>query len=335
VSYCDNPQVGVDGQLYCSDGSPYSSESSFIPLQQQDSGSFFGNIWDWTTGHIALILLALFLLIILYKNVFVVGQQTALIVERLGKYRTTMHAGLRTKIPFLDRVVDEITLQIQEIKVETDIKTSSNEFILLPVKVFVRVLKDKVDLAYYEVEKPKAAIASLVQNEVKSFAAGMSLQEIFDSRDTIKTAVQTALAERLADFGYEITEVVIDNPVVPESLQKAFNNVTAAQQEQQAATAQAEALRIKMVGEANAEAESLRIKAGAIVGYRDTLAEGNAEAIRKMIGDTGLRPETILDFLAITDTNDAVRDAAGKKGTTVVVATGNPRDGLYAGVPHS
>ena len=330
MSNCDTPERYSDGQLYCPDGTRYESYAS---LTQQDNGTFLGNLWDWTTGHWFWLALGLFLLIVLYNNIFVVNQKTALIVERLGKYHKTMQAGLRAKIPFIDNVVQEMNLQIQEIKVKTDIKTSSNEFIVLPVKVFTRVLQDKVELAYYEIENPSAAIASLVQNEVKSIAAGMSLQEIFDSRDTIKQAVLSSLTERLADFGYEITEVVIDNPVVPEKLQEAFNNVTAAQQEQAAATARAEALKIQMVGEATAEAESLRIKATAIVTYRDTLAEGNAAAIEKMVGGTGLSPETVLRFFSVTDTNDAVRDAAGKKGTTIVVATGTPSDALYAGVP--
>ena len=314
--------IDSNGNFYCT------TDSSDSPSLMDRIDSTLG----WLIGHWWLILLALVIIAVIFGNVFIVRQKTAVIIERLGKYQRTLQAGLHAKIPFIDRLVETVDLMIQQIEAKAEIKTSGNEFMTLPVTVLYRVIPERAHDAYYEVDDPEAAIEALIQNEVKSTASGMSLQEIFDSRDRIRLAVEETLTDKLASYGYEVDEVVIDNPIVPKALMTAFNDVTAATQRQRAATADAEALRIKMVGEANAEAESTEIKADAIVNFRNTIAEGNAEAIQKMTEGTNLSHSAILDYFTVVDNNDAVRDAASK-GATIVVATGRQTDALFSGVP--
>lgn len=297
-------------------------------LVEEDDG-FFETLLSFLSDHSLLLLLGFVVLVMLAASVRIIRHKEAAVIERLGRYNRTSQAGLRVLIPFIERIAERVDLQILRVEVEADIKTSGNEFMTLPVTVLYRAIPDRAHDAFYEVEEPEEAIASLVQNEVKSTASGMTLQEIFDSRDRIKDAVEETLTEKLAGYGYEAKEVVIDNPEVPEELEAAFNNVTVAEQSQKAATAEAEALRIKMEGEARAEAASLKIKGEAINAFRSTIAEGNAVAVIKMTEGTNVSHSAAFDYLATIDRHDAIRDAAAK-GAIVVVATGTPTDGLYA-----
>lgn len=289
--------------------------------------TLFGHGWPF---WVVMVVLAIFILIMFFSSFTVVEQQTRELIERWGKFNRVLEPGLRLKIPFgIEKVAEGVDLRLMQKDVEVKVKTKTGEFITLPVTIQYRVLAGKAYESFYEVFDVVAMITSLVLNEVKATAATMTLDEVFDSRDVIKTAVQDKLTDKMGGYGYAIIDVLIDNPSVPETIEAAFNDVTAAKQRQLAATADAEALRIRMVGEATAEGQSLTIKAESIVGFRETVAAGNALAVLRMTEGTTIPHSQALMYLTLVDTNDAVRDAAGK-GATVVVATGRPQDGLYA-----
>jgi regulator of protease activity HflC (stomatin/prohibitin superfamily) len=291
-------------------------------------GAFIG----WIFGNIPLIILVILLLVLLIKSVEIVPHKGAQVVERLGRYHRTLQAGPHLVIPFVDKLSPVIDLEQLQIDVKATVKTNEDQFITLPVTVFYRVIQDRAHDSIYEVMKPKDAIRSLVQGEVKSTAATMNLQQIFDSRDTIKEAVEQTLRNEIVSYGFEVRNVVIDNPEIPDALTEAFNNVTVAQQSLRAATAEADALRIKLVGEATAQGESLVIQGQSYVKMRTDIAKGSVAAIEEMIGKTDLTPHQVLQFMTVIDSNDAVRDAAGK-GATVVVATGHAPDSLLSTLP--
>lgn len=305
------------------------------PTQQEpgpssfDSFLTFAGEWWWK------ILLILAVLMLLSSAVEIVSQKTALIIEKFGKYDRVMHAGLHFRIPVIEQVVKVMSLQLQQIREDVKVKTSDNVFVTLPVAVQYRVQADKVKEAHYELEEPEKIIVALVLNDIKSTAAEMPLEAVFKSRDQLEQGVKSTLVEKLGSYGYEVDTVVVDNPMLSPELEASFNNVTAAQREQDAATAQAEALRIRQVGEARANAEGLKINAEAQVAYRNTIAEGNADAILKMKGETNLDESEILRFFMVTDGNDAIRDASHNSGTTIVVASPSHTDGLYAALPRA
>lgn len=295
----------------------------------ENDGFSFGGMLSWIGDHllVGIILIAGITLLVIATEI--VGEKHARIVERLGKFHRVMHAGLRFRIPFIDKVIEEMELWIVDLTENIKVKTSDNVFVTLPVTVQYRVQQDKVKEAYYELEDPEAIITGLVLNEVKSTSAAMRLEDIFSSRDRIEIGVKEMLEERLGAYGYEIVNVVVDNPELSGELEQSYNNVMAAMRLQEAATAEAAALRIKAVGEATANADGLKINAEAQVAYRDTIAAGNAAAIQTMTEGTDLSAQAALHYFMVTDSNDAIRDAAGK-GATVVVSSPNPSDKLLS-----
>ncbi len=135
------------------------------------------------------------------------------------------------------------------------------------------------------------------------------------------------MKQKLSEYGHEIVTVLIDEPVPSKEVAGAFNRVIAAQREQNAATAEAEALKIRQVGEARANAEGLKLSAQAYVDQRKTLAEGIGEAMKQIRdGLNGVSDQSILDYFAGIDQRDAIRDASKGNGSVVVFADGNRSD---------
>src|ERR1700741_1525779 len=99
--------------------------------------------WPW-------VLVALVGIFVLIGSVRIVGEKTALVIERLGRFHTVKPAGPRIKAPFIDRVVDRLSLQIVQIEEDIKVKTQDNVFVTLPVRVQYRVDPTKVKEAYYE-----------------------------------------------------------------------------------------------------------------------------------------------------------------------------------------
>ena len=87
-------------------------------------------------------------------SLFTVKQETAAIIERLGKFHSVRHAGLHLKIPFIDNITKRLTLKIQQLDVLIDTKTLDNVFIKMRVSVQYQVIRNQVSDAYYKLEDP-------------------------------------------------------------------------------------------------------------------------------------------------------------------------------------
>jgi len=251
----------------------------------------------------------------------VVKQKTTKIIEVFGKYSGTKTAGLNFKPPFpLSFVAATVPLNIQEAAGSVGVKSIDNAFLEVPWKVQYRVLEDKVKEAHYELENPEGQMKSYVVNTVRSEASGMTMDQLFKSKDAFETAVSETLSETFQRYGYEIINVLVDDPQPSDDLKKAFDKVLASERDKEAASNRAEAKRIEMVGEAKAEGESLEIKAESFKKFRTKIAEGNSDAINKFLnGTTGLVSKDVLEFFEGVDTRDAIRDASKGPGTVVVV----------------
>lgn len=266
-------------------------------------------------GGVAIIILAF----ILFKAFFVVKQQTIRIIERFGRFKKITNAGLNFKIPLIDRIAGDLSLYIQEIADQVVVKSSDNAFLTIPVKVQFQVEAEKAKEAFYTLTNPKEQMTSYFVNIVRSEAAKMTMDEIFVSKNQFETAVKTELNERFGNFGYLIVNVLVDNPLPSEQLRQTFDLVIASQRKKEAATNEAEAIRITAVGKAQAEAQSLTLKAKAYVEQREIIAKGMNTAVEEF-KKSGLSTEVIMNYLQGIDWRDTIRDSSNKGATVIFPA---------------
>ncbi len=261
--------------------------------------------------------------LIALMSIFVVTQQkTSKILTFFGRYYRSTSPGLQLKWPWPFVQTDGmIELNIQEIKGDVTVKSSDNAFLTIPWALQFRVLESKVKEAYYELDDPRGQMTSYILNTLRGEASNLTMQDLFKSNESFERAVNETLSARFDKYGYEIINVLVDDPQPSQELKVAFDEVIASKREKEAAQNKADAVRIKMIGEAEAEGESLKIKAKAFKEFRKEIAEGNSDAIEVFLRDLdgSLSAKDVLDFFAGVDLREAIRDAARHDGNMVVV----------------
>ncbi|MEM0933634.1 MAG: SPFH domain-containing protein, partial [Bacteroidota bacterium] len=105
-------------------------------------------------GSLIWIPVILFAGLLLLSFVFIVKQQTAVVIETFGKFTSVRHSGIQFKIPFIQRIAGRLSLKIQQLDVIVETKTLDDVFVKLKVSVQYVVIRDKVYDAFYKLEYP-------------------------------------------------------------------------------------------------------------------------------------------------------------------------------------
>ena len=233
-------------------------------------------------GLIVAVVLLVFILVTVAKGVRLVAQGEEWVVERLGKYHSTLRPGLNILIPYLDRVAyklvtKDIILDVQE----QEVITRDNAVILTNAIAFVKVT-DPVK-AVYGVTDFSEAIRNLIMTTLRSIVGEMELDEALSSRDKIKARLRESIADEAVDWGLTVKSVEIQDIKPSESMQRAMEMQAAAERERKATVTRAEGAKQAAILEAEARLESAKRDADAQV----TLAESSAEAIRRVSSAIG------------------------------------------------
>lgn len=257
------------------------------------------------------IFLVAFLIVIVSKSIVIVRQQSVKIIERVGRFTRMAKAGLSFKIPFVDRAIETVNLRVDELAEDITAKTSDNVFVSVPVKVQYQVIESMAKEAYYALEDSKKQISSYIINIVRSEATSMTMEQVFQSKSIFEDAVSTNLNEKFGLWGFKVVNVLVDNPIPSPEVIASFDKVISSQRLKEAATNEAEAIRIKTVANAKAEAESLTLKAEAYVKQRTAIAEGMKGLFEG---------NDLANYLVGIDWRDTVRDASNN-GAVIMVPT--------------
>ena len=248
----------------------------------------------------------------LFLSVIIVKQQTVQVIEVFGRFHNAKHAGLRFKIPYpIGIVAGVMDLSIKELSRSINVKALDNAFLEVPVKVQYRVISTKIKEAFYELSSPENQIVSYVVNVVRSTASSMPMADLFQSKNAIEDSVKSTLNERFSSYGFEIINVLVDDPQPSPEIRIAFDKVIASEREKEAAINYAESYRIKKVGEAKAEAESIQLKSQAYI-------QSRAEIAQLMKEKLNITDDELLKLIAGIDYRDALRDIS-KSGSLIVV----------------
>lgn len=282
---------------------------------------------------IFLSIIAIIFVALLIRSCFVMVREKSFKTTVLfgSKYFRTLKPGLHLKFPYPFEMVDRTGYTgIAELPVEVRSLTKDRANITLGVRVQYVANEDKAYEAAYMLENPEMQIKSYIENTMRAQITTMNVEDVFSSTNEFENSVQKELETRFHDYGYNIINVLIDQPQLSRELTEAYQAKLVAVQLQEAATAEGEAIRIKMVAKANAEGESLVVKANAFKEFRKVVAEGNAEAINAFLHDlpdASITGKDVMQFFAGIDERDALRDVGQNGGRVVMIAgqtNGNP-----------
>ena len=226
-----------------------------------------------------LVILAIAVIVTLYKGINIVPQGEEWLVERLGKFSRTLNPGLNIIIPYIEAVRQKITTRdiILDIP-QQEVITRDNAVILTNAVAFVRVTKP--ENALYGVEDFRLAIQQLIMTTLRSILGEMTLDEALSNREQIKTRLKDQIVDDVADWGVTVKSVEIQDINPSPSMQESMERQAAAERERRAIETTAEGNKNAAILEADGKLAAAEREAKAQI----ALANASAEAIR-MISD--------------------------------------------------
>jgi regulator of protease activity HflC (stomatin/prohibitin superfamily) len=221
------------------------------------------------------IILAIGLIVTLYKGINIVPQGEEWVVERLGKFSRTLSPGLNIIVPYIEAIRQRITTRdiILDIP-QQEVITRDNAVILTNAVTFIRVTNPRD--ALYGIEDFRLAIQQLVMTTLRSILGEMSLDEALSNRETIKAKLKDSIVDDVADWGVTVKSVEIQDINPSPSMQASMERQAAAERERRAIETTAEGNKNAAILEADGKLEAAKREAQAQI----ALANASAEAIR-------------------------------------------------------
>ncbi len=207
---------------------------------------------------VALIILAIVVviaIIVLSRAVRVVPQARAGIVERFGKYRTTLSAGLNIITPFADRVRYLIDLREQVVSFPPQpVITEDNLVVSIDTVIYFQVTNPVA--ATYEIANYIQAIEQLTMTTLRNIAGGMDLEQALTSRDDINATLRGVLDEATGRWGIRVNRVELKGIDPPPSIKDAMEKQMRADRDKRAVILTAEGMRQSQILTAEGEKQS-------------------------------------------------------------------------------
>lgn len=208
------------------------------------------------------------ILFLILKNIVrVVPQNDAYIVERLGKYSSTLTAGIHFLVPFLDRVAYRHSLKEFAVDVPAQQAiTKDNVALGIDGVLYMRIMDPKA--ASYGVENLRFAIMQLAQTTMRAEIGKLSLDETFESRENVNAMVTNAIDEASEAWGTKVLRYEVKDISPPASILDEMEKQMAAERERRVAVLTSEGYRQAQINEAEGDQRALVLR-----------AQGNADAV--------------------------------------------------------
>lgn len=264
------------------------------------------------------------IILFIYSVFFLVKQQTAVIIERFGKFESVRNSGLQLKIPLVDRIAGKINLKIQQLDVIVETKTKDDVFVRLKISVQYEVIKTKVYDAFYKLENPQSQITSYVFDVVRAEVPKMILDDVFERKDDIAIAVKGELNEAMLEYGYDIIKTLVTDIDPDDQVKEAMNRINAAEREKVAAEFEGEAERIKIVAKARAEAESKRLQGQGIADQRREIARGLQDSV-DVLNTVGINSQEASALIVVTQHYDTLQSIGADTDSNLILLPNSPQ----------
>ncbi|MCX7835968.1 MAG: paraslipin [bacterium] len=227
---------------------------------------------------IALLVLVLLIVLIVAKSAIVVPQQSAYVVERLGKYHDTKTAGFHFLLPFIDTVRYRHDLKEMALDITPQICiTKDNVQVEVDGVLYLKVMDP--ERASYGVANYRFAISQLAQTTLRSEIGKIDLDKTFEERNMINTAVVTELDKASEPWGVKVLRYEIKNITPPADVLAAMEKQMRAEREKRAIILQSEGQRDAAINTAEGEKQKVIKASEAQKQKQINEAEGEGQAI--------------------------------------------------------
>lgn len=284
---------------------------------------FFEEVLPTMMGFLVPAIIILLVIIVIVRNIRIVPQAHAYVIERLGAYYTTWGTGLHIKIPIVDKVHKNVTLKEQVVDFPPQpVITRDNVTMQIDTVVYFEITDPK--LYCYGVERPISAIENLTATTLRNIIGDLELDSTLTSRDTINDKIRIILDEATDAWGIKVIRVELKNILPPREIQDAMEKQMKAERERRARILDAEGEKRSQILVAEGMKESAILKADAIRESKIREAAGEAEAIltvQKAYADAlrMLNEANPTDKVITLKSLEAFQKAADGKATKIII----------------
>src|ERR1700728_276627 len=280
-----------------------------------------------------LVVVAFFVLSIFLGSFFTVQTAQVAIVQRLGKFARVAGPGLNWKTPFLETVVQRMSMKVQQFEVQVETKTQDNVFVQIPVSIQYKLIPESVEAAFYKLTDPVKQIESMVYNVVLGHVPKMKLDDTFLNQADIANDLRDNLDASMKEYGYSIVKVLISDIVPDQKVKAAMNDINAAQREREATVSRAETNKLLLVKQAEAEAESKRLQGEGIANQRKAIITGLKDSVEDFAKTVpGSTPQDVMQLVLMTQYFDTLKEIAANdhSNTILIPHTPNTLTDIYS-----
>ena len=229
-------------------------------------------------GTIVLLVLIVILIVILIRNIRIVQQAKAYVIERLGAYKTTWNVGMHLKVPFIERVAKIVSLKEQVADFPPQpVITKDNVTMQIDTVVYFQITDPK--LYTYGIEQPMIAIENLAATTLRNIIGDLELDQTLTARATINGEMRAILDEATDPWGIKVNRVELKNILPPTDIQNSMEKQMKAERERRQNILQAEGTKQSAILVAEGEKEAAVLRADAEKQAAILRAEGEAQAI--------------------------------------------------------
>lgn len=230
---------------------------------------------------IVLGLFVIFALVVIVRTVRIVPQQSALIIQRVGRYNRTLEAGLHFLVPFLDRVRANVDLREQVVSFPPQpVITSDNLVVNIDTVIYYSVTDAKS--AVYEIANFIQGIEQLTVTTLRNVIGSLDLEQTLTSRDQINGQLRGVLDEATGKWGIRVNRVELKAIDPPRSVQESMEKQMKAERDRRAAILNAEGIKASQILTAEGEKQSQILRAEGSAQARILEAQGQARAIQQV-----------------------------------------------------
>ena len=261
----------------------------------------------------SLLLPIIILLLLLPNACYVVEQQHAVIIERLGKFNRIVNAGFHMKVPVIDRKAATVSLRTMKNGFGIDVKTQDNVTIGLEVSAQYHVSYDMgagpadsgIYKSYYMLQEPVDQMRDFITDALRSSIPVYTLDEVFAKKDDIAKDVNATVSEQMAAYGFTLVSTLITKIALPTEVENSMNDINAAQRKRAAAQELAEAEAMEKAGEG-------------IANQRKAIALGIKDSL-EIIQETGVGNDEANQLFMFTQWSEMMTEFARTGKTSTVV----------------
>ncbi|MBO5514136.1 MAG: SPFH/Band 7/PHB domain protein, partial [Mogibacterium sp.] len=224
---------------------------------------------------VAILIILFVVLVIIIRNVRIVPQEHAYVIERLGKFQTIWYAGIHVKIPFIDNIVNKISLKEQVFDFPPQpVITKDNVSVKVDSVVFAKIFDPQKYT--YGVENPIAGLQNLSATTLRSIIGGMELDTTLSSREAINSQMEAILDEATDPWGIKVTRVELKNIDPPSEIEEVMTKQMRAERERRQTVLEAQAHQESVVSRAEGDKKAKVLAAEAEKEAKIALAQGEA-----------------------------------------------------------